>query len=304
MTRPPSGEQHEILHGEQRATVVEVGGGLREYVVGDRNVLDPYPVDAICDGAHGAPLIPWPNRLADGRYRFDGVEHRLPLTEPERRNAIHGLLRWRSWRAVEREPARVVMQTTLHPMPGYPFALEVRLTYELTDAGLGVTTEATNVGGAACPFGSGQHPYLSPGTGLIDECTLQVDAETRIVVDDERELPTGQEAVAGTEFDFRAARRLGDEAIDCAFTDLSRDGDGRAWVRLAAPDSRRAELWVDEHYPIVEIYTGDTLSPERRRRGIGAEPMTCAPNAFQTGAGVIRLEPGESLTTRWGARLA
>jgi aldose 1-epimerase len=68
MGPPPSGEQFEIRHGQQRLTVVEVGGGIREYVVGDRSVLDPYPIDAVCDGEHGTPLIPWPNRLADGAY--------------------------------------------------------------------------------------------------------------------------------------------------------------------------------------------------------------------------------------------
>ncbi|MGH9302279.1 MAG: aldose 1-epimerase family protein, partial [Acidimicrobiales bacterium] len=72
MTTPPSGEQFEIRDGEQKATIVEVGGGIREYVVGERPVLDSYPLDVMCDGAHGSPLIPWPNRLADGAYRFDG----------------------------------------------------------------------------------------------------------------------------------------------------------------------------------------------------------------------------------------
>lgn len=300
----PSGEQFEISHGGQRATIVEVGGGVREFAVDGRAVLDPYPVDAICDGAHGAPLIPWPNRLADGRYRFDGVDHQVALTEPTKRNAIHGFLRWRSWRALEREARRVVMGTTIHPLEGYPFALAVSVAYELGEAGLTVTTVATNVGGRACPFASGQHPYLSPGDGLIDDCSLELDAGTRILTDPERQLPTGTEAVAGTDFDFRSARRLGDRRIDFAFTDLGRDEEGRAWVRLAAPDSGRAEFWVDRSYPFVELYTGDTLSEPRRRRGLGTEPMTCPPNAFQTGEGLVRLEPGETATSSWGARLA
>src|SRR6201995_3123546 len=96
----PSGEQFEISHRGQRATIVEVGGGVREYAVDGRAVLDPYPLGAVCDGAHGAPLIPWPNRLADGRYSFDGSHYQLPLTEPGKRNAIHGLLRWRPGRGV------------------------------------------------------------------------------------------------------------------------------------------------------------------------------------------------------------
>jgi len=302
MSTPPSGEQYEISHAEQRATIVEVGGGVREYVDGDRDVLEPYPVEAVCDGAHGSPLIPWPNRLADGRYPFDGVEHQVALTEPEKQNAIHGFLRWRPWRAVVRDADRVVMGTRIYPMKGYPFTVEVSVAYELTDDGLVVTTAATNIGDRAAPFASGHHPYLSPGSGLIDDCTLELDAATRIDTD-ARQLPTGDEAVEGTDFDFRTGRRLGDQALDFAFKDLGRDGDGRAWVRLSGTDGRTAGLWADEHYPILEIYTGDTLGEGRRRTGLGAEPMTCPPNGLATGDRVVRLEPGENLTTRWGARL-
>jgi aldose 1-epimerase len=304
MRVPPSGEQFEIAFADQRATIVEVGGGVREYAVGDRPVLDPYPIDVICDGAHGAPLVPWPNRLADGRYRFEGTEYQVDLSEPERRNAIHGLLRWRPWRALERDEHRVTMVARLHPTPGYPFALDVQVEYQLGDGGLVVRTTATNVVGRACPYGAGQHPYLSPGEGLIDDCTAALDAETRILTDGERQLPTGREPVAGTAFDLRGGRRLGEQQIDFAFTDLGRDAEGRATVALTAADGSRSELWVDEAYPFVEIYTGDTLDPPRRRRGLGVEPMTCAPDAFNSGEGLVRLEPGRSLTATWGARLA
>jgi aldose 1-epimerase len=302
-TCPPSGEQIEIVCGEQRAVVVEVGGGVRGYTVNDRPVLEPYPVNAMCDGAHGAPLIPWPNRLADGRYSFDGCEYQVALTEPDTHNAIHGFLRWRSWQAHERERDRVVMSTRLHPLTGYPFTLDVRIEYSLGADGLSVTTAATNVGDGACPYGAGQHPYLSPGDTLIDECSLQFAARTRIVTDGERKLPIGRETVAGTEYDFAAARTLGDQQIDSAFTDLDRDPAGFATLRLSAPDGANAELWVDESYPFLEVYTGDTLTPERRRRGLGVEPMTCAPNALQSGEGLVRLEPGESHQSCWGVRL-
>lgn len=300
---PPSGEQFEIAHGEQRATIVEVGGGVRGYAVGERPVLDPYPAQAMCDGGHGAPLIPWPNRLADGRYRFDGVDYQVALTEPSKHNAIHGFLRWRAWRALAREPSRVVMGTRLYPLTGYPFALEVQIEYALDENGLSVCTTATNLWDSACPYGAGQHPYLSPGEGLIDACTLELAARTRIVTDAERQLPTGREPVGGGEYDLSSPRVLGEQPMDCAFTDLARDEAGRAACRLAAPDGATAELWVDESYPFLELYTGDTLSPPRRRRGLAVEPMTCAPNAFRSGEGLIRLEPGQTHTSRWGARL-
>jgi len=304
MSPPPSGEQFEIVHGDQRATIVEVGGGVREYEAGGRRVLDPYPLEAMCDGAHGAPLIPWPNRLADGRYSFDGAEHQVALTEPEKHNAIHGFLRWRNWEAREQEPARIAMGTRLYPLTGWPFTLDVSVAYSLSEHGLTVETRAVNVGEQPCPYACGGHPYLSPGEGSrVDECTLELAAGTRILTDNERQLPTGREPVEGTAFAFRALRPIGELAVDFAFTDLERDGEGRAWARLARPDGRTAELWVDDTYPVLEIYTGDTLAPDRRRRGLGCEPMTCPPNGLQSGEGIIRLEPGESHVGRWGGRL-
>jgi aldose 1-epimerase len=195
------------------------------------------------------------------------------------------------------------MGVPLYPHPGYPFTLDIRVQYALGDDGLAVTTTATNLGEQACPYGMGQHPYLSPGAGTIDACTLQLPATTRILVDDERSLPTGTEAVEGTPYDFRDARPLGELSLDTPFTDLLRDPAGVATSRLTAPDGTCAELWVDERYVFLEVFTGDGLAPSRRRRGLAVEPMTCAPNALQSGDGLVRLEPGESVTGRWGARL-
>ncbi len=299
----PSGEQFEIAAGEQKATIVEVGGGVRAYSVAGRDVLEPYPREAICDGAHGSPLLPWPNRLADGRYSFDGVEQQVALTEPARHNAIHGFLRWRPWRAVERTPERVVMGARLYPLTGYPFTLELRVAYELGADGLVVRTTATNIGEGDCPFGAGQHPYLSPGSGTVDGCTLELPAATRILTDEERGLPCGREPVAGTAFDFTGGAPLADLRIDAPFTDLSRDRAGRATTRLMTPGGSEVQLWADESYPYLEVYTGDTLAPGRRRTGLAVEPMTCPPNAFQSGEGLLRLTPGKSFSGSWGVRL-
>jgi len=227
----------------------------------------------------------------------------VALTEPEKQNAIHGLLRWRAWQVLSESAHGVTMGIRLFPMQGYPFMLDVVVNYALGAEGLKVTTTATNAGVRTCPYGTGQHPYLSPGVGLVDECTLQLEAATRILTDDERQLPIGSDPVEGTAYDFRQARFIGSQRLDFAFTDLTRDRDGLAWARLRGADGRTAELWVDESYPIIELYTGDTLALERRRMGLGTEPMTCPPNAFQSGSGLRRLEPGESMVTTWGARL-
>jgi aldose 1-epimerase len=301
---PPSGEQFEIVHDEQRATIVEVGGGIREYRSGERDVLEPYPLEQMCDGAHGAVLVPWPNRVADGRYRFDGRDLQLPLSEPATHNAIHGLARWRAWRPLERAADRVRMGIRLHPEPGYPFDLEVTVEYALAAEGLTVTSTATNVGWGPCPYASGQHPYLSPGGGTIDACALQLPAETLIETDPERQLPTGRRLpIAEGPLDYRSARPLGAAAIDSPFTDLLRGADGRARARLTAADGSSVELWVDRAYRVLEVFTGDTLAAGRRRRGLGLEPMTSPPNAFLSGEGLVRLEPGEVHRASWGAAL-
>ncbi len=304
MNMIPSGEQFTISFGDQAATIVEVGGGIRTYEVAGRAVLHPYDADQMCDGAHGSPLVPWPNRLADGRYTFSGTDHQVALTEPEKNNAIHGFLRWRSWHCVRHDDAAVTMETRLHPLRGYPFGLHMAITYELSDAGLTVNAEATNIGEMPLPYGYGQHPYLSPGDGTIDDAILQFEAGVRIVTDTQRQLPTGEEAVEGTQFDFHDPRKLGATAIDFAFHDLVRDDFGRAWVRLTGSDGRTTAIWVDESIDYLELYTADTLAPQRRRRGLGVEPMTCPPNALATGDSVIRLEPGESTVATWGALLS
>jgi len=302
MSPAPSGRQFEIAHGDQRATIVEVGGGVREYVSGERDVLQPYPVDRIRDGANGALLVPWPNRLADGRYSWDGADHQVDITEPDTFTAIHGFLLWRPWSSVDHAASWVTVTAYLFPTPAYPFAIDVRVTYQLGDHGLEVTTTATNVGERAAPYGVGQHPYLSPGRGLIDDCELHLGASTRIVTD-ERLLPVRTEPVAGTDLDLRSPRRLGGLQIDHAFTDLERDEQGRAWAGLRGTDGATARLWVDEQYPFIQLFTGDTLAPGRRRRGLGTEPMSMPPDALGSGEGVIRLEPGAEHTARWGARL-
>lgn len=303
MSAAPSGRQFEIRTGSQSATVVEVGGGIRRYTVGGRDVLEPYGVDEMCDGARGAVLVPWPNRLGDGRYSFDGSTYQVALTEPAKNNAIHGFLRWRPWELVGHASDRVTVGTTLFPLMGYPFSLQVLVTYSLGDTGLSVTTSTTNIGARPAPYGCGQHPYLSPGAGLVDDCKLELAAGTRIITDPHRKLPIGTESVDATEYDFRQGRNIGSQTFDDAFTDLARDNQGRAWVRLTGQDRHTVHLWLDESYHLVELFTGDTLSPARRRHGLGAEPMSCPPNAFQDDDGVVRLEPGATATSRWGVLL-
>jgi aldose 1-epimerase len=198
-----------------------------------------------------------------------------------------------------REPHRVVLEHELEPQHGYPFALSLRIDYSLSEGGLSVRTAATNVGGKPCPYGSGQHPYLTVGAPDVDSVVLSAPGRTVLVVD-ERGIPRRREPVEGTEHDFHRPRDIGATALDHAFTDLVRGEDGLARVELRDPKSRAgATLWLDESYPYLQLFTGDPL-PDVSRRSLAVEPMTCPANAFRTGEGLVRLEPGATHTSVWG----
>jgi aldose 1-epimerase len=298
---PPSGEQFELTAGEYHAVIVAAGAGLRTFEHGGRPVIDGYREEQLCEGARGQLLAPWPNRIRDGRYAFDGEAQQLNISEPARNCAIHGLVRWAPWQPAEQQPNQMILTHRLHAHPGYPHVLDLRVTYALNEhAGLEITLAATNVGQTSAPYGLGMHPYLSVATPTIDACELLVPASTWLPTD-ERGIPTGgEQPVEASALDFRRARPLGDTRIDFAFSELLRDAEGRATVTLRDPSSgRTSSLWVDSSFPWLEVFTGDHL-PSRRRQGLGIEPMSCPPNAFVSGRDLIVLAPGAAHTATWG----
>ena len=296
----PTGEQFEVFHGDQRVVVTEVGATLRSFRAAGREILDTFGPEKMSDFSRGQALLPFPNRVDGGLYEFDGREHQLPLTEPERNSAIHGLTRWLNWTPLRRTDSSIVLGQRLHPQDGYPFALALELEYSLSDAGLTVTTTATNAGAGPLPFGAGYHPYLTVGTPLIDQATLRLPAASYLETDD-RLIPTGHQCVEGTDLDFREGREIGDTQLDTCFADVVPDEDGRARVVMTNPgDGFAITVWMDGTHAFIQAYTADTVFEGDRRRGLAIEPMTCAPNAFNTGAGLRVLVPDESFTSVWG----
>jgi aldose 1-epimerase len=264
-------------------------------------VLDGYSEDEMCSGGRGQLLLPWPNRIRDGRYRFGGSEHQTPLSEPEQGNAIHGLVRWANWSMTQSDPSRAVASYLLHPQIGYPFTLALEVVYALSGTGLRVAITASNLGSEPLPYGAGQHPYFTVGTDFVDEAILRVPCGSVLEADD-RGIPTGRTLeVAGGSFDYREPRRIGSTVIDTCYAGLERDRDGQGRVRLEHPGGKPSvTVWMDEEFDFVMVFTGDTLEPDRRRRGVAIEPMTCAPDAFRTETGLRVIAPGERATAVWG----
>lgn len=294
---PPSGRQFELSAGPYRAGIAAVGATLRFLERDGSPLVDGFGPDSLPSGGRGQSLLPWPNRIDGGSYTFQGRTYTLALSEPAKGNAIHGLLRWVPWQAAEVRPDAVTLRAEVAAQPGYPSSLDVQVEYRLSQKGLTVVTTVRNTGRSSAPFGAAVHPYLSAGAHSVDETYLQFGATTRVLVD-ERSLPTGDEQVADTPYDFSAGKPVGDVQIDHAFGGLRRDSDGLFRVRLRG--EYETVVWQDDGYPWLQIYTSDTLSGAEFRRSVAVEPMTCPPNAFVSGRDVVVLEPGETWTGTWG----
>jgi aldose 1-epimerase len=290
------GREYVIEAGSHRATVVEVGAGLKRYTFGGADVTATYGDDVLPPRACGTTLVPWPNRIRDGRYSFEAKTYQLPLSEPEARNAIHGLGRWARWTKVRHTGEQVTLRLDIVPQTGYPFEVRVETTYEVhAEHGLIVTIGARNMGRGRAPFGAGSHPYLSTRGHALGDTRLRIPARERLVLDD-KQVPVGARAVSGTPDDLRRGRRLRAVRLDDCYTALTRDG-ARGVVELRTPDGG-ARLWFDETYRFLQVLTVDALTANQP--AVAIEPMTCAPNAFNTGAGLIVLEPGGVWTGSWG----
>jgi aldose 1-epimerase len=293
----PSGAQYEIKSSGHEAVVVETGGGLRVYRADGQDVIDGYGEEELPPASAGHVLAPWPNRIRDGKYSFGGQTHQLALSEPPLHNAIHGLVHWARWTVTGQTDSAVSLHHVLPAQPGYPWTLELTTTWSVGLDGLRATHTATNCSPTVAPFGLGTHPYVRLPGVAVDETTLTVPARNRLLLDG-RQLPIGAARVAGSEFDYAAPRRIGDALLDTAFGDVP---DGGSAVVLSTVDGNaKVTVWADDKFGWWQVYTGDTLPAPRRRRSVAVEPMTCPPDAFHSGRGVIHLEPGQSWTGTWG----
>lgn len=303
----PRGGIHEITAGPYRARICEVGATLNDLELDGRPLILSSPLDGPMILFRGALVAPWPNRIGDGCYTWDGMQLQTALSEPERGNALHGLLSFQRYRRVDPEGAdardAVTLATVLYPTPGYPFLLRVEVEYRLdADAGLSTSVTATNLGRRDLPYGVCPHPYLVAGPGALDTWNLDVRAGTVLQVTPDRLLPTGMAAVEpGGDLDFSGGRTVGGTFLDHAFTDLERTA-GRARVSVTDPAGSGVEISFDERCPWVQVHTGDRPEPEHNRKGMAVEPMTCPPDAFRSGTDVARIAPGADHRVSWTIR--
>ncbi|GAA3287060.1 aldose-1-epimerase [Arthrobacter citreus] len=286
----PNGQIIALEAGQYRAGIATVGAGIQSLQFGGRDLVLPFDADVVPHAYAGKTLAPWPNRIGSGTYVFQGREYSVPVNEASTGTALHGLVVWADWQVASRTDSSVVLEHTLHGQPGYPHQLMLRAGFTLNaDAGLTVEISAVNSGRSAAPYGVSSHPYLTVGQVPVDRCEVGFTA-SRVLMTDERLLPVELKETAGTEFDFAQPRLLGSMSLDHAFTGLPDDGwqvtlrnpaTGESSV-LSAPAGEGASRWL-------QVYSGEELG----RLGMAVEPMTCPPDAFNTGTDLLVLEPGD-----------
>ena len=258
-------------------------------------------------GGQGDVLIPFPGRVRDGRYTFEGQSYQMNCNDKDGPNAIHGFVRLKPWDTAQQSEASITFVTSLNAgdHPGYPFALRASVTYALDGNGLTCRFAITNLGESTAPVAAGFHPYFTVGSEQIDLDRLTVPMAATLEF--ENLLPTGQVTpVEGTAFDFRQPRRIGATAFNTCYLNPRRDPDGLLRIQLQASESQNfLTVWLDAAFDYLVLYSGDPLPDSHRRRALAIEPMTCASDAFNHPAwGLISLKPGETAEGAWGVTAA
>lgn len=293
----PTGSLIELRRGDVTAQIAQVGASLRWLRVGGVDVVPPYPLDIPAPACSGVVLVPWPNRVRDGRWRDGDTVQQLAITEPRFGNASHGLLRFTAYTVDQSEDASVTLRASVVPQTGYPYLVDTSVRYALREHGIEVTHTLTNRSTGAAPVALGTHPFITIGDADPHELILRVPAATEFETD-ERMLPTGTRPADPA---LREGMRLGELTLDTGFTDLTRDDDGLVRTSLTAPDGRTTTLWQGAGFDYVQVFT--TAKYPGQSIALAVEPMTAPADAFNSGRGLRRLEPSETWTLHWGVTL-
>lgn len=298
-----------LSYHNQRAVISPWGASLRRYFWmnadgQESDIIWGYSGGSGKRGGQGDVLIPFPGRIGNGRYTFDGRTFQLECNDKEGPNAIHGFVRSLPWdiRAIDsnRATLAVTLQTETYTNRGYPFSLHITVTYELNNNGLSCTFRVENIGDRAAPVGVGFHPYFTVGTSLIDAAEVQIPGSSYLEFN-ERLVPTGTIcSVANTLWDYRSFRPIAQQRFNHCYVNLERDVNGITTASLRdVPGHRTITITMNSAFAAVVIYTGDAIA-DAPRAALAIEPMTCASDAFNHPEwGLKRLVPGDTFSGCW-----
>jgi aldose 1-epimerase len=302
-----SGDQYQLefisSSGIFRATIAQVGASLRALSIDDIDLVVGYELDEPAPLCAGIVMAPWPNRIDGGKWLYQGETLEVDITIHSQQNANHGFLGRYPFSLVAQDTASVTLGATIFPREGYPFLVELEVTYSLGESGLEVAHRATNRSAAAAPYAIGGHAYFQFSTTPTADLVIRSEAKT-FVKCDERQIPTDWVATPTDQYNLAEGVRIADHFFDDDFSELPRDAAGRAHTYLTAPDGRGLAVWQDEKFDHVVLFTPDFFPTKNGPVYAAAiEPQTAAPNAFNNGDGLAWIEPNAQFTASWGVSL-
>ena len=228
-------------------------------------------------------LFPFPNRLKDGQYHFDGQSYQFPINEPEVNNQLHGMLFNAPFKVTETRESDLEASITLaHEysgnLPYYPFAFVFEVTYRYYLSGFSVGFRLKNTGKKRLPFGIGWHPYFQIDEVGVKDYIFSAGELEEIELDRRTSIPTGKrKPLAHSVFP------LNEHILDNAY-----ELTGEKTYVLKGPENLRILFRPSDSLSYLQLFTPDGGET------IAIEPMTCNVNAFNNQEGLLTLEPSDS----------
>ena len=265
----------ELSAGDYCAEIRLDGAGLNSLTFNGRNLVEPF-VPLHPEKFRGDVLAPWPNRIRDGKYAYEGVEYQVPLTEPARQNALHGLVNLSLWSLLSKNTTRAELTYELPESEFYPSTLKLLTIYEISEQGLLIEIIVENIGERTAPFGVSIHPYLvADSESKVDYWSLQTPSN----------------------LDFRYPRQIGNTFIDHAF--LVDESLKETNIEILAPSGNGVGMSYSKNLNWIQIHTADRDGGADSRRSLAVEPMTCPPDAFNSGIDLLHLLPAQIERSTW-----
>jgi aldose 1-epimerase len=284
------------------ATISTAGAALKRLTVGGTDLISITSGHDLNPYADGLVMAPWANRIDGGKWKLDGQELQLEVNDPSMNNAIHGLVSQTIFKIANQTDSSVTLTTLIHPTAGYPFNLEISVTYELTSDGIDVKHNAINQSENAAPFVVGAHPYLQISGTPTEELEIKSSVRTVDLVNDQK-IPIGKQDISGSEFDITDWRGLSTCNFDHGFSNLVRDSNGRGHHLLRAPSGEQLDIWQSAEMNYAFIFTPDFYynnGDPTPRTAIAIEPQTGPANAFNSKEDLIWIEPNQAFEASWG----
>lgn len=224
-------------------------------------------------------LFPSPNRIADGKYNFKGVEYQLECNEANLNNSLHGHIYNKSFEiAKTKVSANLAIVCFSYKnngdIVGFPFKYKLDITYTFSKNNLSLDFKVANLDEQEFPFGLGWHPYFKVKN--LSLSTLNFDGNTKYCLN--KQMIPQQEI----KLPFKTPLTIGETFLDdCILINKPETSFECDQYKIDI------EFTSETKKSFLQVYTPDT------RDCIAIEPMTCAPNSFNNKNGLLTLKPSE-----------